>query len=55
MLYARRVIALHDGAVAADGPPQEALSPALVQTLYGIEAHFFPTPDGLLISPAKSE
>ncbi|MBM6977051.1 ABC transporter ATP-binding protein, partial [Intestinimonas butyriciproducens] len=34
LLYAHRVVALHQGKVAADGPPEAVLDPALLHTLY---------------------
>lgn len=36
--YAHRVLALQDGHIAADGPTETALTPQLLQTLYGIQA-----------------
>lgn len=33
---ADRVILLHDGALAADGPPDSVLTPALLEQLYGV-------------------
>lgn len=33
-----RVIVLADGAVAADGPPQAAITPGLLREVYGVEA-----------------
>ena len=51
MLYARRVIALHDGRIAADGAPETALNPQLIRLLYGVEANFLQMPDGILIAP----
>ncbi len=53
MLYAQRVVALHDGAVAADGPPAQALTPELLRTLYGVPARFVETDDGVLIAPVR--
>lgn len=55
MLYAKRVIALHDGTVAADGTPETALDPQLIRLLYGVEANFLQTPDGVLIAPAHAK
>ena len=46
MLYAQRVAALHDGLVAADGPPDQALDEALMRKLYGVPARFVRTGDG---------
>ena len=51
MLYARRVIALHDGRIAADGAPETALNPQLIRLLYGVEVNFLQMPDGILIAP----
>ena len=36
--YGTRVMVLHNGRVAADGPPEEALNPELLQTVYGMDA-----------------
>ncbi|MDO4812885.1 MAG: ABC transporter ATP-binding protein [Eubacteriales bacterium] len=49
--YADRVIALAGGTLAADGPTQEVLSPALLKTLYGVEAVF--SSDGRYILPQE--
>ena len=46
MLYAQRVVALHDGLVAADGPPDQALDEALMRKLYGVPARFVRTGHG---------
>ena len=53
LLYARRVLALNGGTVAADGPPSESLNPELIRLLYGVSAHFVRTGDGILIAPAQ--
>ena len=53
MLYAQRVVALHDGLVAADGPPDQALDEALMRKLYGVPARFVRTGDGVLIAPVR--
>ena len=53
MLYAQRVVALHDGRVAADGPPDQALDEALMRKLYGVPARFVRTGDGVLIAPVR--
>ena len=36
--YAHRILALQGGHIAADGPTETALTPQLLQTLYGIQA-----------------
>ncbi|MGA0602746.1 ABC transporter ATP-binding protein [Caulobacter sp. KR2-114] len=43
---ADRVVVLKDGAVLADGPPREALSPAVLAEAYGVDAWFQDGPDG---------
>ncbi|SFL92715.1 ABC transporter ATP-binding protein [Methylobacterium pseudosasicola] len=37
LLCADRVVALHDGGLAACGPPAETITPALLRRLYGID------------------
>ena len=54
LLYAHRVIALADGTICADGAPESALDPALIRRLYGVDAHFIRTQDGVLIAPAQN-
>lgn len=51
LLYADRVIALHDGVISADGRPDAVLNPNLIQTLYQAEVSFLSTPAGTLIAP----
>ena len=53
MLYAQRVVALHDGRIVADGPPADALDEGLMQRLYGVPARFVRTGDGILIAPLR--
>jgi iron complex transport system ATP-binding protein len=36
--YATRLIALDQGRVAMDGPPEEILTPGLLRTIFGVEA-----------------
>ena len=43
--HADRVLVLHAGAVAADGPPEAALDPAVLRTVFGVTA-FRATQDG---------
>lgn len=51
LLYAKRVIALHDGIIAADGAPNEVLNETLLQKLYGVSTDFVHTQRGTLIVP----
>ncbi len=46
---AARVIVLHEGRIAADGPPSEVLTAALLARVYGVEAVVAPGPGGLAI------
>ena len=52
LLYADRVIALHDGKIIADGKPGQVITPELLRTLYQVDVSFTPTPKGVLLSPA---
>ena len=49
--YATRILALSGGRVAALGAPKEALTPQLVQTLYGVDVAFEQTAQGRVIAP----
>ena len=46
---ADRIILLADGAVLADGPPSEALTPEAIRAAYGVQARLVPGPGGPLI------
>ena len=39
-----RLVLLHEGAVLADGPPAEVLTPSLLRTAYGVDARPFADP-----------
>lgn len=54
LLYADRALALHAGRLIADGAPGDALTPALLQTLYGVETRLWDTPDGRAILPVSA-
>jgi iron complex transport system ATP-binding protein len=41
-----RLIVLHDGRVAADGPPREVLTPATLRIVFGLDGAFIDTEDG---------
>ena len=51
LLYADRVIALHDGKIVADGRPEEVITPELVQLLYQVPVQFVHTNHGSLLAP----
>ncbi|HWQ58337.1 MAG TPA: ABC transporter ATP-binding protein [Clostridia bacterium] len=40
LMYADRILALHEGAVLADGAPDDTLTEELLMRLYGVEARF---------------
>lgn len=41
-----RLIILHEGVVAADGPPRAVLTPATLRTVFGLDGAFIDTEDG---------
>ena len=49
--YATRILALADGRVAAEGRPEDVLTPQLIKRLYGVGVSFVDTPDGRVIVP----
>jgi iron complex transport system ATP-binding protein len=49
-----RLIALHDGVIAADGPPRAVLTPALLATVYGVRAHVSEGPGGLTVQALEA-
>ena len=49
--YATRILALADGRVAAQGTPQDVLTPELIETLYGVRTSFVDAPGGRVIVP----
>jgi len=49
--YCTRLILLKDGAVHADGPPEEVLTSATLASVFGIHAHLSRGPDGLIFQP----
>jgi iron complex transport system ATP-binding protein len=44
--FAQRVVVLHDGRVAADGPPQRVLTPDLVARVFGVQVQLAHTEAG---------
>ena len=51
LTFADRVLALHDGAVAANGSAKEVLTPELIRRLYRVEATLADTAGGSVIVP----
>ena len=49
-LFARRVLALHNHAVAAAGPPADVLTPELMYTLYGVHVRLRKDEEGRVSS-----
>jgi iron complex transport system ATP-binding protein len=45
-LVADRALLLHGGAFAAAGAPRDAITPATLRLLYGVEAEIAELPDG---------
>ncbi|MCD8331657.1 MAG: ABC transporter ATP-binding protein [Oscillospiraceae bacterium] len=53
LLYAARIIVLHNGVIAADGRPDAVLNEALLQKIYGVATRFVYTDHGILIAPER--
>ncbi len=50
--FADELVVLHEGRVAAHGPPESVLTKQLLRQVYGVEAHIGRTPCGrLLVQP----
>lgn len=47
-----RLVLLHEGRVAADGPPAEVLAPERVRRVYGVDPRYLPRLDAPLPVPA---
>ena len=52
LTYSDRILALSGGTLIADGVPRDVLTPALIRTLYGVDAVF--SPDGKYILPKEA-
>lgn len=53
--FADRILFLHDGQVAADGPPGLVLTPAILEQVYRVAAEVQPGPSGALyVSPVRA-
>lgn len=55
LLFADRILALHDGVICADGTPEEVISPALLEKLYHIKSRLAEAEEGRLIVPMLKE
>jgi len=53
LLYADRIIALHQGHIVADGKPEDAVTPALIRQLYQVPVQFVHTSTGALLTPDR--
>lgn len=50
--YVDRLVLMHQGRIAAQGPPQEVLDRDLLSRVYDMEVELLPSPDGLpLVKP----
>ena len=49
--FSHRVLALENGAVAAEGPAREVLTADLIRRLYRVDTAFWDTPQGPMILP----
>ena len=51
MNHATRVLVLHEGRLAADGQPEDALSEAVIARVWGVQARWLGEPGGRALSP----
>ncbi|MBR9862212.1 MAG: ABC transporter ATP-binding protein [Rhodobacteraceae bacterium] len=51
--HCARLIVIDKGGIAADGPPRDVLTPALVRGTFGIRAYLESTPDGFVFQPLE--
>lgn len=51
--HCTRLVILHNGGIAADGPPREVLTPDLIRAAFGISAHLEMTPNGVIFQPLE--
>lgn len=51
--FCTRLILLHEGRIAADGPPAEVLSPDMLARVFGVEAFVSQTATGLVVQPQR--
>ena len=55
LLFADRILALHEGVICADGAPEEVITAELLETLYGIKTRLTVSEEGRLIVPLLKE
>ncbi len=55
LLYAERIVALHDGVIAADGHPETVLNADLLRMIYGVNTRFVHTEYGTLIARTRED
>ena len=48
-----RIVVLHRGRVASDGPPREALSPSILDEVFGLEGEVIDTAAGTLVAARR--
>ncbi len=51
--HCTRLVILHNGCIAADGPPRDVLTPDLIRAAFGISAHLEQTPNGIIFQPLE--
>ena len=53
--FSDRILFLHDGQVAADGPPAKVLTPQILEQVYRVSAEVQPGPSGAIhVSPIRA-
>lgn len=52
--FADRVVVIAEGRIVADGPPLEALTPAILGQVFGLSARWLEGPDGPLLSAIRA-
>ena len=55
LLFADRILALHEGVICADGTPEEVITAELLEMLYGIKTRLTVSEEGRLIVPLLKE
>lgn len=49
--HCTRIVALHQGRIVADGPPQKVLTPDLLRAVFAIRCHLAEVEGGLVLQP----